>query len=755
MRILVNYSADEANYLPILRFHIKNQALEAIATPLTLSLGELVNKAANSNCQAIFLVNEHTLVNCVPGDKPTLDAYRGSVLQTTIPIVVGNSLAHSHTVTHGSWLLELDLKKLTTARTPKTPFKFEVIENEIQMEEAYNYLSNCGLIAYDIETLTVNGDKKELLAPETVISCVSWTGVGHDLSLKTYVLPMVDFGVDHWLTDQQYGNAIACLRRINATDVPKAMHHGAYDAMHSIMYRAYPRNWIIDTMGMAHSQYSELPKTLDMVASITLPDYIQWKGESVAAHKQKDIHRYWQYNGLDTHNTARIALYYLWNLPAYARTNYQMLFPLVYPALYCAFEGMLLDNTERLRLLAIYEKNMEELLVRIRAMVADPNFNPSSPKQVADYVYDVFGAADPHIGKKKKGNRSVRMTRGTDKKNLKSVGTQHPILLRLCNAILNYKEDRKAVSTYFTFLQKNNRLLYNLNPFGTDTGRMSCNSSSLWCGTQMQNIPGYAKTMMIADLGFYLIEGDKSQSEARCTAYLAQDLNLIKSLEGDLDFYTSLGDLFFTIKYEDVTKELRQLLKKICHGTNYVMGAQTFLDNADTEMLLNAAAIMKVPVTMGIARAGQISLKQFSGDLLEAYHKPFNRIRPWYTEVKTEISSTHMLVSPLGYSRYFFGDINKNHNILRSAIAHGPQNLSVLCLNRGFMKVWQLVKKYPKDIRLKAQIHDSVLAQIREGRDDIEAEFKLALEDEMLIHGRKLIIPNDYKKGKAWIVEDK
>jgi hypothetical protein len=59
---------------------------------------------------------------------------------------------------------------------------------------------------------------------------------------------------------------------------------------------------------------------------------------------------------------------------------------------------------------------------------------------------------------------------------------------------------------------------------------MASSKSNFWCGTQIQNIPYYAKEMLIADEGFILCEPDNSQSEARCTAYLAQDLQSYNSI---------------------------------------------------------------------------------------------------------------------------------------------------------------------------------------------------------------------------------
>lgn len=770
MRILVNYDKAEQGYLGILQHHLKARGIEALATTSTLDIGNLMAKAASVKAQAIFCCNGATLKQIVPGSEPTLDEYRGSVLRYEIPVVVGNSLTHTQTVDHGSWLLGVDLDKLKTAHIKPVPFIYSILEKTDSFEDASNFLSNCVLMSHDIETKTYGGTsekdiEKELFsietqmpeAGDTLITCATWCGLHKDGTIKGFVLPFIDFDKEHWLSNREYEEAILLLRHINALNVPKAMHNGMYDSTHNICYHAAPRNWLIDTMGMAHAQYSSLPKTLDFVSSICLPDYIQWKNEAKSSSKNKDINSYWGYNAKDGFYTLRIAMHYLKHLPAYAKTNYAKQFPMVYPALYCNFEGFKVDLEKRNELRRAAKSKQEAALLRIRTMLANPEFNPGSWQQVAYAVYDIFGATDPKIGWKKdpKTKKKTKMTRGTNEKNLKACGEQHPLLLRITDAIIEYREQQKAIGTYFDFSLKNGRLLWAINPFGTDTNRMACSSSSWWCGTQVQNIPPYAKGMLVADEGFELMEADQSQSDARGTAYLAQDLNLIAALEDkEKDFYKSLGTLFFGIPYENVTKDFRNLvLKKIVHGTNYMMGAATFVENAGVQNLLVGAAVLGVKVTMSAkVQQGETNIKGFAEHLLESYHKPFHRVRKWYQEVKTEVRTTHMLKSPSGHTRYFFGDIDKKYQIFSSAVAHGPQHLTGAVLNRGFWKIWKLQKEHPRDMRMKAQIHDSALTQYRiEGFNiDYVREILSRMDNPVVIHGRTLSIPVDYKLGPSW-----
>lgn len=757
MRILVNYSPKEQNYLPVLQFFLRQKNLQALATTQTLSIGELIAKAQMAGCDAIFCCNEDTLANLVPGTNPTLDSYRGSVLRFSLPCVIGNSLAHTQTIEYGSWLLSKDLDKLKTAKDTPVPFSFTVLKLGDDFKLAEVFLRNSVLISYDTETKTCTQPEDSLEVADTFITCCSWTGLNRNGEIKTFVLPLVDFLEDHWKTDFDYYRALNFLRTINKLDVPKVMHNGLYDAFHSIIYHAEPLNWQLDTMAMAWCEYSSLPKDLSFVASITLPDYIQWKDEAEAASKTKDINRYWAYNAKDTFTTLRIAMHYLQTMPPYARKNYTTQFKLVYPFLYCAFEGIKVDNRKRIELQTEAEKKQVIALKSLRTMVADPNFNPGSPKQVKHYIYDIFGAASPGIGTKKVDGKKQRVEQGTSEKNLIAVGEQHPILLRFTSAIINYRETQKAIGTYFTFLQKNSRLLYSIDPFGTETGRASARSSSLWCGTQIQNIPPYCKEMLIADEGFTLIEIDNKQSEGFCTAFLSGDTTMIAALsDRTKDFYTTLGTLFFGIPYENVTKEFRnKVLKRINHGVSYRMGAATFVSSVDKKDLIFGAITLGIKLTMAkIPKKGELTLKEFAQLCLDKFHSPFPRIKEWYADIKFRINTTERLTSPLGWTRIFFNANKLTYTQHTEAIAHEPQNLSVNILNIGLWKVWKLVKEENGNLRLKAQIHDSIFAQYRTTRVDLPEKMNSCMQNTVRINGKDLLIPTDVKISQAWKEED-
>lgn len=772
MRVLVNLSKEENNYKSQLAFILGKHNVDAVSSSHTLTIGELQAKAKLAQCKAILLCNEETLANVVPGAKPTLDQWRGSVLRHDVPIVVINKLAQINTVKYGQWLLSKDIEKLAFLRNKPTPFEWTILNKVEDFSLALDQLSRAIAIAYDIETRTLNED--ELKAGDTIITCASWTGifsVGNKLTLHTYTLPLVSWEGDVWKDDGDYALALELLQKVNALGIDKAMHNGMYDCTHSIVYHAEPHSFSYDTMAMAHAEYAELPKTLDFVASYLLPDYIYWKDQAEQTAKKKDWQGYLKYNALDTWNTARIMIRQLQTVPAYALKNYAQKFHLVYPALYGNFEGLLIDQEERTSLRTASASQLAGALQNLKIKFADSSFNPGSWQQVEKYIYRVFGAQKPGIGKggkarkktnKKTGEVTVELGSCTDEKNLLAVQEQHPLLALLVGDILDYREAQKAIGTYYDFTQKNGRLLWSLDPFGTESERMACRASSFWCGTQVQNVPGYAKGMLIADEGYELFEADNKQSEGRTTAYLAQSEPLIAALEDSLkDFYKTLGTLFFQLDYADVSDWFRnKVLKKIVHGTNYMMGGGTFIENIGAKILFETAHKLGFTIVATQGRNyndREFTLRKFAQYLLDLYHQPFPEIRPWYKQTERTIAETGFLVSPLGHTRKFFGDIKRDHSLLRSAVAHAPQNLSVSILNIGFRRVYdELVLPGKGDIRLKAQIHDSIFGQWRVGMADYYAPRLLAcMDNPIIVHGRTLRIPVDIKYGHRWIESEK
>jgi len=732
MRVLVNCSNDDKIYLQNLTVLLKARNLNGVATTKTYDITTLQETAKKAQCEAILISNPDTLVACL-GAKATLDKFRGTRINYTVPAIVVNPMAHIHTVPYGKWLLEKDLNKFARIKEKPVPFNFLVCDTRELLDAAYSFLETCFLISWDVET---NGDSDETAH----ITCISFTGIDSRGRIGVFVIPFIDFGTPHYTDENLFAYALYTMQRILSLEATKVAFNGIYDSQYSIRHRAEPINYTLDAMILGWSKYSELPRALDFHASIECYDYFFWKDESDKAKDSKDIRSYWAYCAKDSWHTLRVLLSQLSSLESYQIHNYQRTFRLTYPFLYCAFEGVKVNKEKREEVRKREEEKRAKALKDLQLMSANPNFNPGSWQQVHQFIYEVIGAKKPE---KTKGA-------GTDSKTLNRVSMQHPLLARINDLIISYRESAKAISTYCEFtLSKDSRLLYNIDPSGAETGRAASKASNFWIGTQIQNIPEYAKEYIEASEGGMLIEADKNKAEARCVAFLSACEELITDIQGHRDFYKVVTERFFKIPFDQVTKQMRNdVTKHIIHGTHHCMGPEPFIDQATPKKIFEAMVLLKWKGA---------NMQEFVKYLLSLYHRDYPRVkRFWEEDVKLKIMETGKTVSPIGWTRHFFGNPMKNHSVFRAAVAHQSQNLNVDLLNE---ELWQIYLKLvlPSNglFRLKAQIHDSIFAQVMSTDKEVVMKYakemqRIMTSQKVTIHGREMSIPVDVKIGKVW-----
>src|SRR5690606_38023236 len=306
-------------------------------------------------------------------------------------------------------------------------------------------------------------------------------------------------------------------------------------------------------------------------------------------------------------------------------------FPVIFPAISCGQEGFAVDEERRMELRAAEVAKSEEALSSLRYLIGEPNFNPKSPKQVAELMRAV----------------GYKLGKGTDVKELTKWKDAHPMYEPLVKYIWAYRKAEKAISTYFDMTLLNQRLMYELNPAGTETGRMASKGSNFWVGTNIQNIPQYARAMLRADDGWTLVAVDKSQSESYCTGYITQDLNLIKVVTTSPDFHCQNASMFFGIPFEELfdaayidpktgekgkvlNKPIRTVAKRVNHGANYNMGPDVLVETMGIPAILEAQRLLKLPAFMKVRDVAQYLLNRFDDT--------YPTIRgPWYNSLIKEL----------------------------------------------------------------------------------------------------------------------
>lgn len=693
--------------------------------------------------------------------KPSLASYAGSYFSipslgdptTHIEIVFIQPLAQLVTIPYGKFLTTRLITKLTSPDKwyKTTEFNWTLLKPE-RVDSAFDYLSTCFLVSVDIETFKENA----------TIRCISYTGFAYTsdggIESRSYVLPL----------DSEYN--LAVMRKFNwELKAPKVFQNGKYDNAYLTRYSAPVFNYLYDTANMFHCYYSELPKDLGFLNSFCIREAIYWKDLA----ETNDLYEYYKYNALDTWGTGNAFLSMILEAPEYAIQNYLLEFPLTFPCHLSEMTGIARDM-ERLEIAnAEAKKQVNALSKKLCTILGVPEFNVKSSPQMKSLL-KVLGCGD---------------LKSADEKNLKKARFRHPFNARIINLVLDIRKARTMIENYLQVGESakefhrmdgtGNRILYALNPHGTDSSRLASKEHHFWCGTNIQKIPRgpIVKQTLCADPGFYLAEADLEQAESRDTAYISGEEALIQAVEYSPDFHSANASAFFGVPFDAIydakigkvlDKMLRDLAKRVNHGANYNMGWSVLIETMGEENIIRAKQLLGLPRFWSYREVAEYLLAQF--------HKTYPGIeKVFYAGVVKEVLSTRKLTSMAvhahltqeeyarreieginAWTRYCFGSPDKNKRHLNSLISHPPQSLNAQTLNKAYMKVFTNIAIHPKhssNFKLCAQIHDSILFQYRIGHEYLCDMVKDLMEIPVTIRGydkkvRTFTVPSSVKAGK-------
>jgi len=711
--ILFHFTKEDTNYIPRLKPLLQGRAKVSLTNHYPNTVYDIIIKAKAAGSTQVCTTSARflQLLLGMKGEKlPSLDDYAGSMFERSgIEILILPPCEQLVTTNTGVFLYKRYLDKfLAPEKFIQIPqFTWTLWTPQISLE-IYNDLHQCNYISVDIETVRDDPDRS--------IDCIGFTGITlskqNIYTLYTCVVPMDTIvGYDF-------------IAKVLKLAQPKIFQNGKYDNNYLLRYRLPVTNYAFDTINLFHSWYSELPKRLDFITAFMIRKWQFWKDQG----KSGNLMDYYEYNARDCFTTAIDFLALMQEMPQWAIDNFVMEMPIVYPCLLAEMTGLKRDNevmeAENERFLGILAIRLR----RLRTMVGNSNFNPSSPKQVQK-LFIALGSQD---------------ITSTSVQNMDKVMFRHPLNRRILQEIIDYRKDRKLQGTY---LQDENpetgekktwhgRIFFSISPSGTDTGRLASKESSFWCGWQIQNIPRdrsdiQVKRGIVSDPGYYFFEIDFRQNEARGTAYLSGDVNLIKAVDDvTKDFHGTNASAFFGIPYEKIVKStydveqeewlhktldklLRDLSKRTNHGANYNMGPQVMLDTMGIRAVLKAKELLNLPRHWG--------LLQVTSHLLDVFAKTYPILKgPWYEKIITDVLTKHMLVGPTGWTRYCFGKPDKSKRDLNTYVAHPPQSLAAMVLNKAYNNIFQnVILPANGAAKLGPQIHDSVLGQYKIGRLDI------------------------------------
>ena len=225
-------------------------------------------------------------------------------------------------------------------------------------------------------------------------------------------------------------------------------------------------------------------------------------------------------------------------------------------------EGILIDKST-LNALSIEFQDKLTLLQKKIYELCGEEFNIASPKQLGEILFEKLNL--PQDKKSKTGNYSTSIS------VLEGLSTKG---FEIADLIIEWRTLSKLKSTYTDALQESinkqtKRVHTSYSMASASTGRLASTNPNL------QNIPirtsdgRRIREAFIAKDGYKLISADYSQIELRLMAHAANETEMIKAFNENVDIHSQTASKVFGIPIEDLDSETRRSAKAINFGIIY------------------------------------------------------------------------------------------------------------------------------------------------------------------------------------------
>jgi uracil-DNA glycosylase family 4 len=579
------------------------------------------------------------------------------------------------------------------------------LERNLLLEPSYketlHYISSCSrsgnAIGFDIEVTRNEVSHVSLSISSTDAICI----------------PFFDSGKDYFSPDQEAEVWQALKKLLENPSVTKIGQNITFDNTFVFTRYGIIVRPIEDTMVAAAITHPDFPKGLDFLCSMYCDGEPYYKDEGKKWFKNPfgSVLDFRKYSAMDAAVLHQIfpkqiaVLNKQGNLDTYQRQK-----RIIEPLTYIACRGIKMSKAGLNQAAIEADAKIRELQAELDSITGTP-LNVASYKQVKTYFYVLKGER-PYV------NKGTPTVDDTAMARLAAKG------YREAGIIQQIRHLKKLKGTYYeVILDKDERLRCSWNPVGTKQGRVSSSKTIFDTGANLQNQPDEMLRLMRADEGFIMVKQDLSQAENRDVAYRANELNMVRAFEQEMDIHAHTASMMFNVNMAEVTHEQRQSGKKANHGLNYGMYYLLF---AILNNMPNPAAKF----------------------IYDRYHFIYPGIHQWHNTIRSQLATNRTLVNAYGRHRIFmdrWGD-----DMFKEAYSFGPQSDVAEKLNQD--GICYSYYDGPKQIDLLNNIHDAALYQLplSIGANriiDIAIEVKLKLESSLTIDGRTFSIPVDTSFG--------
>jgi DNA polymerase-1 len=616
-----------------------------------------------------------------------------------------------------SALKELSLEPLPSkinvndSKTQQAVYKTILTEEEL--ESVVQEISQCDEISIDLETTSIDPMRADI--------------VGIALSPRPYLGYYIPVGHSYlgMPVQLELGKVLAALQPYIEGDLPRLIGQNIkYDLI--VLYRngMCPRGISFDAMIASHLVSPEQHRhNLEQIARCYL-DYNMSSYADLAGKKGKisevPIDKATLYAAEDAEIVFRVRQILTDGLKRVGATQLfnDVEMPLVSVLARMEKNGILVDKD----VLFVQGRDLRKRLEVIESdmyEIAEQKFNPNSPKQVAQILFDNLGL--PIIEKTKTGP-------STSAHVLSELAIQHP----LPGKLIEYRELQKLLTTYIERLPEainphTGRIHTCFHQASTATGRLSSSDPNL------QNIPirtdvgERIRKAFVAPKDALLIGADYSQIEIRLLAHLARDQNLIAAFTEGKDLHRITASRIFAIPEAKITEKLRSAAKRINFGIIY--GISPF----------------------GLSRQLGISREEAKA-YIDRFFDAYPDTGSYMERMIAEATQKGYAETILGRRRMLPDLAKKNvaaRNFARRNAVNTPiQGSAADLIKLAMLKIDQLIEKDKLKAKMLLQIHDELVfevlaADVSESCDIIKREME---------HVIKLRVPLEVKvkHGQDW-----
>lgn len=572
--------------------------------------------------------------------------------------------------------------------------------------------------------------------------------------------------LDHTIDRDNRTLMMQLVAKLMASPLPKVNQNIKYDWKILERWLFMVNNVVGDTMLASSALYCEFPKNLGFLTSIytDLP-YFKDEGKEFDPEKSKRD-RYYLYNAKDSLAAHQI---YFKQREEIDETGVRFVYDNIMKCvpIYKKMEerGIRIDKETQLKLLCKYESLFHIQELKLRQLTGRAYFNPLSPKQCKEVIFDECGYIAVRGMKVNKDGSPSTDEDSLDLLNAygnpKRAPSTGPIILE---SIIGARKFHKVIEILELHLHPDERFRCEFNLAGTENGRTSAGETTdqfiylednkikvTNLGHSLQTIGkhGFAvagktygkdlRSMFVPSPSMCFVEIDLSQAEARVDAVLAGNFDILTIFDGPIGIHRLTGSWAYSCDPEEIKKGV------LINGIDRYHVAKQIRHSGERNIQ---------PETLRVKFLPELSLTECTR-LLRVFHEKQPEIKEvFHRDIRSALDApSHCLVAPNGRRRDFFDRIGKS--TYNEGFSFLPQTIvSDQTKFHGIVPTFDIVKDWAW---LLTEQHDGVLYETKlERKEELSQIYTNNVQRPIdfrsctLMRNYELIIPAESSWGFNW-----